>query len=120
MYQYQAKVIDVYDGDTITAQVDLGFHASMKIKVRLFGINAPEVRGESKEEGLKSKTFLSDLVLNKTIMLSTKKDKQEKYGRWLGVIFVKETYPNEDGSFDDINVNEQMVLKGFTIPYMES
>ena len=44
MYRYKATVTDVYDADTITVDVDLGFHAVLrKIKVRLHGINAPEM-----------------------------------------------------------------------------
>lgn len=35
MYQYKAKVIDVYDGDTITAMVDLGFYHFQQMKFRL-------------------------------------------------------------------------------------
>lgn len=115
MYEYRAKVIDVYDGDTLTAQVDLGFHATMTIKVRLLGINAPEVRGETKPEGLKSKQFLSDLVLNKSVVIFTRKDKQEKYGRWLGEIFLQEL-----DSEELVNVNKKMVNNGFAIPYMEN
>ena len=47
MYQYKAKVIDVYDGDTITAMVDLGFYHFQQMKFRLYGIDTPEIRGES-------------------------------------------------------------------------
>ena len=36
MYVYSAKVLDVHDGDTITALVDLGFHIQIEIKVILW------------------------------------------------------------------------------------
>ena len=45
MYDYHGKVIDVYDGDTCTILVDLGFRVQFEIKVRLLGINAPELKG---------------------------------------------------------------------------
>ena len=32
MYQYKAKIIDVYDGDTVTAMVDLGFYHIQQMK----------------------------------------------------------------------------------------
>ena len=38
-YYYKAKVVSVYDGDTITCVIDLGFSLSAKIKVRLLGID---------------------------------------------------------------------------------
>jgi hypothetical protein len=43
----------VYDGDTITVEVDLGFSFKFTNSFRLLRINCPEVRGESREEGLK-------------------------------------------------------------------
>jgi endonuclease YncB( thermonuclease family) len=54
MYTYKSKVTKVYDGDTITVEVDLGFSNSQTF--RLLRINCPEVRGESREEGLKAET----------------------------------------------------------------
>lgn len=39
MYEYRAIVTDIYDGDTITVDIDLGFHAWQKnMKLRLYGI----------------------------------------------------------------------------------
>lgn len=51
-YTYQAKIISVYDGDTCTAVIDLGFRISFEIKLRLAGINTPELRGEERDKGL--------------------------------------------------------------------
>ena len=51
-YHYNAKIIKVYDADTVTAIVDCGFSIKLKIRVRLYGINAPEVRGAARPEGL--------------------------------------------------------------------
>ena len=46
MYEYRATVISVYDGDTITVDIDLGFGIVLrKQKLRLYGLNTPEVRG---------------------------------------------------------------------------
>ena len=56
MYEYKGYVTKVYDGDTITVDIDLGFDILFKNqKIRLSRINTPEVRGEEREEGLKSK-----------------------------------------------------------------
>ena len=35
LYEYKANVISVYDGDTITAEVDLGFKINFTEKFRL-------------------------------------------------------------------------------------
>ena len=51
-YIYKAEVVSVYDGDTITVDIDLGFNVVLrKQKIRLGGINTPEIRGEEREEG---------------------------------------------------------------------
>jgi len=103
MYEYKAQVVKVYDGDTITVDVDLGFKTCIKgEKIRLLRINAPEVRGEEKESGKLSRDFLKNLLLDQEIMLRTTKDKKGKYGRYLGEVF-----------FNGSNVNDLMVEKGF-------
>ncbi len=107
LYQYKAVVTKVYDGDTITVEIDLGFKTSVKgEKIRLSRINTPEVRGASREEGLKSRDYLRSLILDKEIILETIRDKKGKYGRYLGEVF----YKQEDGKW--LNINNHLVDKG--------
>ncbi len=81
LYYYSATVKKVVDGDTIHCQVDLGFGVNFyDMDFRFAGINAPETRGETRVAGLESKAFLTDLLLNKPVIVQTIKDKQEKYG----------------------------------------
>lgn len=108
MYEYRANILEVYDGDTVTALVDLGFHTQMTIKVRLVGINAPELKGDDKGAGLKSRDRLAELVLNKSVTLKTYKDKREKYGRWLAEIFLLD---------QAISINKQLINEGLAVPY---
>ena len=103
-YCYNALITKVYDGDTVTALVDLGFKIKTTIKVRLAGINAPEVRGKSRLEGLKTRDFLRDLILDQEVIIQTQKDKKGKYGRYIGVIYLK-----------DKNVNELLVEKKLAV-----
>ena len=44
MYNYNATCVRVIDGDTIDADIDLGFSVKIKKRIRLAGINAPESR----------------------------------------------------------------------------
>ncbi|MEK7263233.1 MAG: thermonuclease family protein [Bacteroidota bacterium] len=107
LYHYRAKVISVYDGDTITVDIDLGFNIIMRgEKVRLHRINAPELKGRSRKKGLASQDYLRSLLLEKEIDLQTVKDRKEKYGRFLGEIWL-----TIDGK--EININDEMVAKGF-------
>ena len=86
-YTYDVEVVSVYDGDTIRVNIDLGFGHVWKgsdgkgVKIRLFGINTPEVRGEQREEGLKSKQYLINLLSGERVVLKTRRDKTGKYGR---------------------------------------
>lgn len=108
MYTYSALVTEVYDGDTITVDIDLGFGIKLTDqKIRLFGINAPELKGKTKNEGIKSRDKLTQLILNKQVKIETIKDKKEKYGRILGKIWIDETL-----------INDVLITEGFAVPYM--
>ncbi|MEA3371849.1 MAG: thermonuclease family protein [Campylobacterota bacterium] len=102
LYHYRAEVVSVYDGDTITANIDLGFHVSLtKEKFRLYRINTPEVRGDEKEQGIISRDWLREKILGKKVTLVTYKDKKGKYGRWLADIWL-----------DGVCLNDELVKEG--------
>lgn len=78
----EAKVIKVYDGDTVTLED--------KTKIRLFGIDAPE---RKQQGGDYSQKVLSDLLLNKKakfVVMDT-----DRYGRKVSKIYVGDIYVNE-------------------------
>lgn len=115
MYEYKAIVKKIYDGDTITVDLDLGFGTWLKNQqIRLYGINTPEIRGgtiESKTAGFAARDILIKWIpVDSEIIIRTHKDDKEKYGRWLGEIFVL-------GNL--ISLNEQLVIGGYAIRYME-
>ena len=107
MYNYKAKIIDVYDGDTVTALVDLGFLHFQEMKLRLYGINTPELRGPEREQGLIVRDILRDMILDKEVTIRSYKDKQGKYGRYLANIVL------EDG----LEVNQWLVDNGHAVEY---
>jgi len=109
-YYYKAFVTKVYDGDTVTLDIDMGLNIFKKNqKVRLFGINTPEIRGEERTLGLISKKRLSEMILNKEIVIETHYDKAGKYGRWLATIwFFEEKW---------VNVNDLLISEGLAEVY---
>ena len=102
IYTYKAKVIKVVDGDTIDVNIDLGFHFEHKDqRIRLFGLNAPEVRGKERAAGIESKLWLKSQIEDKEIELVSIKHKKGKYGRWLGII-----------KLGTRNLNQEMIDQG--------
>ena len=98
MYEYKATCIKVVDGDTLDLEIDLGLKIFTRQRVRLKGINTPEIRGLEREEGLKAKEFVENFLFfsssfhhlfmrSKPLTIKTFKDKQGKYGRWIVDVF---------------------------------
>lgn len=106
-YLYWAKVTSVYDGDTLTADMSLGFGISYeKQKLRLYGINTPELRGgteETKAAARAARDRLRELVLDKWIKVETIQDSKGKYGRYLAVLWMPENDVEPYGTFTDVN-----------------
>ena len=93
MYTYKISPLKVVDGDTIDAEIDLGFDIKVKKRVRFMGINAPESRTidlEEKAKGLAAKAYVKDLLENSDDgKFSIISHGVGKYGRVLGELFVK-------------------------------
>lgn len=110
LYHYSAKVTDVYDGDTITVDIDLGLKTHIVgEKLRLSRINACELRGEEREEGLGARDYLRSRVMGKEVVIQTIKDKRGKYGRYIAEIWLA------NDVLGWTNINDEMVDKGFAI-----
>ena len=113
LYHYKMTVTKIVDGDTIRGDVDLGFgFIQRNQEFRFTGINAPEIHGPSAAEGLKTKQYVTDLLTNKEIVIVTKKDSKEKWGRYLAEIF----YLDATGNY--VSLNKELVDKGLAVPFM--
>lgn len=117
LYLYNATIDSVYDGDTMKLFCDLGFGIRHKITARLYGINTPEMKGKSAAQGTASRNALLSKITDEKgefvpVVIQTKRDLKEKFGRYLAIIFVEQT----DGSF--LNVNEWLVENGFAVEFM--
>jgi micrococcal nuclease len=114
-YYYIAEVVKVYDGDTCTCVVDLGFKTYLRIKVRLVGVDTPEIRTKDLEEktrGIATRDWLRERILGKKVLLHTK-DKG-KFGRWLGTIWeLSEETPEFENSY-----NNKLITEGFAKKYL--
>ena len=106
-YTYNALCTSVYDGDSITLDIDLGFNMWMRNqKIRLLGIDTPELRGEERADGLVAAARLRDLIENREVTLQSHRDKAGKYGRWLGTIYL-----------DGVSMNQLLLDEGLAELY---
>ena len=120
LFIYRARVTSIYDADTITVDVDLGFHLKSEgIKLRLFGIDAPEMRGLEKQQGKVSRDWLRDQILDQEVVIRTYKDGRGKgkYGRWLADVYaVTDLARDDQGALElkteALSFNQQLVKNG--------
>lgn len=83
LYTYVAQVERVVDGDTLIAMIDLGLKTKIRQKLRLRGIDTPELtakRGKYVKDHVKK-------LLDKQKFIIVKTYKDDKYGRMLADIF---------------------------------
>ena len=113
MYEYNAKLSKVIDGDTIDADIDLGFQTFIKQRIKLYGVDTPQSRSKvttEKEEGIKAKNKLIEL-LPRDFKVRTVLNRRGKFGRVLGYVYVVDS----DGK--EVNINETMIKEGYATKY---
>ena len=109
MYEYNAKLDRVVDGDTVDAMIDLGFDTWVHKRIRLLGIDAPETRTrdlDEKVQGLATKERLTGILEAAEGMFVLHSHGVGKYGRCLGTIMVGEE-----------NINELLLAEGLAEVY---
>lgn len=104
-YWYKAYVVNVVDGDTVDVSLNLGVGVVKNERIRLAGINAPEMKNPP--FGQDAKNFLSKMILTNNVIVATQGDKPDNYGRLLGTIFTS----------DGKNVNEAMIKNKHAVVY---
>ena len=99
MYTYNATITNVVNGNTVDANIDLGFSVVLRQRVKLYGV---EIIADKETE---AKEQLKDL-LKGDVVIETMLNKRGKYGRIMGKLFVQDDNKQ-------IDINRHMVDKGF-------
>ena len=89
MFEYNAEVLRVVDGDTLDARIDLGFDVHVNKRIRLMGIDTWESRTRDKVEkvkGLAAKARLKELLKEDKNKFKLISHGTGKFGRVLGDI----------------------------------
>lgn len=95
------RIEKIVDGDTVDVSVDMGFHVWTKVRVRLAGMNAPEMKTV---EGAISKSQLSALCLGAEALMYC--EGKDRYGRWIAGLTRKT---------DDLDINAEMIRLGCAV-----
>jgi endonuclease YncB( thermonuclease family) len=131
--EYMAKVVDVYDGDTCSIVIFLNKNFT-KFKLRCLGYDTPEMKPsknlDNREElinmAIKSRNYfisrvtncnvnidkhytkceLKELLSQNTKLIKVKSHGWDKYGRFLGEIYI-----------DNKNFNQEMIDKNYGYEY---
>ena len=95
LYWYVAECVRVVDGDTVDLMFDLGMSTHRKERVRLYGVDTPEIYGVKKEseeyaKGMQASSRVRELIEGKRVWVRTVKDSKGKYGRYLAYIYFEE------------------------------
>jgi micrococcal nuclease len=103
--------LGVVDGDTLNLFVDKGTDEYRKMTVRLYGINAPEMRGKSAADGQASKQWVIDWFgehcPDGKFVIETIKDNRDRYGRYLAIVTAA----------DGHNLNDDIIEAGHAVTY---
>ena len=117
MYNYKAKLVKVVDGDTVDAEIDLGFDISVKKRIRLVGIDTPECRTRDLKEkalGLAAKDRVKAILVENP-KFTLESTKIGKFGRVLGNIYI--TILDGTESLTQICLNDQLIKEKHAIAY---
>lgn len=101
-----AKILKVYDGDTVTVAFPLG-DIMYRWSCRLSGVDTPELRTKNlqeKEFGYEVRDALREKILGKVVQLTC--GEFDKYGRLLATVYI-------DGEC----VNDWLVNNGYAFAY---
>lgn len=116
-YVYAGRCLRVVDGDTIDAVIDVGFHLTATLRLRLHGIDTPELTSKdpaTRAAAVAARTFVAEQLGTVTtgfpLRLETRKD-PDSFGRWLAVVW----YP-VDGTL--VNLNQQLLNLGLATRFV--
>ncbi len=109
-YVYRLKaMVKVVDGDTVDLELDLGFSITLRQRVRLTGLDAPEIHSKDpaeKARGQESLAFVSQWFQQPGPVL-VRTTKEEKYGRMLADCY-REGAPS---------LCSELLERGLAVPY---
>jgi micrococcal nuclease len=121
-YQYRAQCTNVVDGDTIDVTLDLGLHLTSTQRVRILGVNCPELHAKDhivRYTALAAKEYTQEILTELTevahdtgndwpfIITTTKSD---SFGRYLATV--------SSVDFPEWDLGAALIANGHAVPFM--
>lgn len=107
----QANNVRVIDGDTLKADIDLGFNVWLHDQsIRLADIDTPELKSKEmlcSAAGRLARRRVIELIGDKSISFQTKSKQRDKFGRILATIF----------NHYDMNINQTLLQERLAVEY---
>ena len=113
MWTYRARLLKIVDGDTLDVVIDAGFNSFRHERLRLLGVNTPEMKGTTKVEGSLSKEFTRTWLIEAGVRAADRDwplvivtRKSDVFGRYLATVYS-----------DDAErcLNDDLVLGGLAV-----
>ena len=95
-YRYRAELDRVDDGDTLDVLIDLGFYIKIKERIRLEGMDTPEIYGVSQDSeeyrrGMEAKEYVERRLNENGNQMIIETRKMGKWRRWLAKVYLPDT-----------------------------
>lgn len=104
---YRAIGHEVYDGDTFTTGIHIWLGQIVRTRIRINGIDAPELRSKCETEKIKARASKQALI---RLLTSNVELRNIKYGKWAGRVVA-------DVFIDGENIADIMVDLGYARRY---
>lgn len=121
MYEYKAHVTNVYDGDTVTCDIRLGFGILLTDKrLRLHGVDTPEIRNknlEEKKRAYEARDFVRAKIAEIDNIIFIKTLKSGKFGRYITDIWLTEEEA-EEGKWET-TLNNMLLENNLAVEFMK-
>lgn len=104
MYHYRARLVRVIDGNTIEADIDLGFGVFTRQRIRLYGVDAAHRQQGGNNPELQAETQRTSGLVPREFTVETIMNKRGKIGRVMGILHTINETP--------VNINEQIIEAG--------
>lgn len=113
LWDFRARIVNVVDADTVDAVIDIGFRLTTEQRLRLLGINTPELHAKDAVTRLAAQQATAAVLLwvdtlegEWPVILHT--EKSDAFGRWLATITPRAGGPS---------LNQYLLNSGFAVPF---